>query len=285
MSKIKDLKGLSFGKLQVVEEHPERAKNSSAQWQCLCECGNVRVYPSYELHIGRHTSCGCSKEERDAVSEGDVFGKLTTLYSHTTYSKIRNRKSVYWVCFCKCGNQEVFRETEIVNKVRNSCGCSKVGHGESPTNGRTPEYISWSAAYGRCYNESDYSYENYGGRGIVMSERWKESYDNFLKDMGRRPSPKHSLDRIDVNGNYEPNNCRWADKVTQSRNQRTGKANTSGFRGVDQPSRQYADGRPRWRARISTDNGRVELGVFKSLAEAAQARKDAEEKYWNNHTN
>ena len=74
--------------------------------------------------------------------------------------------------------------------------------------------------YNRCYRPNTENYKNYGGRGIEVCERWIGSFANFIADMGDRPSPKHSIDRIDVNGNYEPSNCRWADAMTQRANRR-----------------------------------------------------------------
>lgn len=83
----------------------------------------------------------------------------------------------------------------------------------------TPEYISWVHMRGRCNRPSAHNYRYYGGRGIRVCERWDE-FSNFFADMGPRPSVKHTLDRIEVNGNYEPTNCRWATQITQVRNSR-----------------------------------------------------------------
>lgn len=84
----------------------------------------------------------------------------------------------------------------------------------------TPEYKAWFEMKRRCYNKNRKGYKNYGGRGIKVCDRWLESFENFYEDMGDRPSPNHSLDRIDVNGNYEPSNCKWSDRTEQNYNQR-----------------------------------------------------------------
>ena len=104
-----------------------------------------------------------------------------------------------------------------------------------------------------------------------MCERWRDSFENFYADMGPRPSPKHSLDRIDNDGNYEPSNCRWALRTVQMINQRD-KKNESGTRGV------YRCGK-RWEARIGVNKEDIRLGVFNLKEDAIKARKDAEIKY------
>lgn len=125
---------------------------------------------------------------------------------------------------CKCGNSFDARLDHVRGGRIVSCGCfqkerqvnANTRHGGT----YTAEYKSWCAMKGRCYNPNDAAYENYGGRGITVCERWRESFENFLEDMGNRPSLKHSLDRIEVNGIYDKPNCRWADMKTQSNNRR-----------------------------------------------------------------
>jgi len=90
-------------------------------------------------------------------------------------------------------------------------------HGDTRGNKIAPEYRVWEEMRARCYNPKHISYKHYGGRGITVCERWHK-YENFLEDVGRKPTPKHSIDRIDNNGNYEPNNVRWANDYQQQRN-------------------------------------------------------------------
>lgn len=92
-------------------------------------------------------------------------------------------------------------------------------HGAARRGLLTPEYRTWKSMLGRCRIKTSTSYKHYGARGISVCERWS-SFENFLADMGRRPSPMHSIDRIDNDGNYEPGNCRWATTNVQSRNTR-----------------------------------------------------------------
>lgn len=85
---------------------------------------------------------------------------------------------------------------------------------------RTPEYNAWINIKARCYNINNPRYASYGGRGIKVCEKWKHSFDNFLTDMGERPSDKHSIDRIDNDGDYTPENCRWATMTRQQNNKK-----------------------------------------------------------------
>lgn len=137
-------------------------------------------------------------------------------------------------------------------------------------------YKSYHAMLERCYKADHPKAGNY--KNIFVCERWLESFDNFLEDMGERPSKDYSLDRIDSNKGYFLENCRWADITTQNRNRGISKRNSSGFVGVSKTKEG------RWRASIEARlNGKrktYNLGTYDRLEEAVQARKEGELKHW-----
>ena len=128
-----------------------------------------------------------------------------------------------WLCQCDCGNLKTFKRDTL--KHSSSCGCYRrevvaarnATHGAAPRNHPTAEYRTWMDAKARCYNPKNRSYRRYGARGITMCGQWRYSFETFLADMGPRP-PGTSIDRINNDGNYEPDNCRWATKAEQVRN-------------------------------------------------------------------
>jgi len=147
---------------------------------------------------------------------GQVFGYLTV----KSFSG-RKRKVSFWQCQCSCGNVCEVRSGNLKNGHTNSCGCFKSAINTTHGGSRLCEYRIWNLMRQRCSNKNLKTFKHYGGRGITVCERWRNSFDAFLDDMGRRPSEKHSIDRIDNNGNYEPGNCRWTTQRQQSRNKRT----------------------------------------------------------------
>lgn len=121
-----------------------------------------------------------------------------------------------WKCQCDCGNVTIVRSGDLGSGNTKSCGCSRGSHKLS----QTAEYKILHKMISRCTNDKCAEYSRYGGRGIKVCERWQGEYGivNFLKDMGKRPSPNHSVDRINNDGNYEPGNCRWATPDVQGTN-------------------------------------------------------------------
>jgi hypothetical protein len=130
-----------------------------------------------------------------------------------------------WRCKCACGNEAIASTYALKSGGKRSCGClgRDITSKRSITHGmtRSPEFRCWKAMRERCYRRNATGYKNWGGRGITVCERWRDSFENFYADMGPRPSPKHSLDRYpDNDGNYEPGNVRWATFNQQASNRR-----------------------------------------------------------------
>jgi hypothetical protein len=122
-------------------------------------------------------------------------------------------------CRCACGTERKVLVANLFNGRSTSCGHC----GAHSTHGmiKSPEYQSWTGMKGRCHNDKNPGYHRYGGRGIKVCKRWRDSFENFLVDVGRRPTPHHTLDRFpDNDGDYKPGNVRWATKLEQSQNTR-----------------------------------------------------------------
>ena len=155
---------------------------------------------------------------------GQRFGRLLVLErsDHKTYQ-------LYWICECSCDKRTVLDVggRYLREGKTQSCGCLQREWAKKKqllnhkTHGKTgtPEWNAWEAMRIRCKYPTTNGYTNYGGRGITICKRW-DNFENFLVDMGTKPTPAHTLDRIDVNGNYEPSNCRWATVLEQNRNKR-----------------------------------------------------------------
>jgi hypothetical protein len=155
---------------------------------------------------------------RDQLT-GRNFGKLSVLSFHSSRGR-----HCYWTCRCECGRELTVAGDNLMSGNSRSCGCSRFhprSHGNAPKSGATAEYKTWAWMIQRCTNPKNKRWKHYGGRGIGVCTRWRNSFAAFLEDVGRRPSSDHSIDRYpDMNGNYEPGNVRWATRSEQARNTR-----------------------------------------------------------------
>ena len=201
-----------FGKLIVISE--AESKNGSIYWNCKCDCGNTTISHAGGLRNGNIRSCGCLKKDQpyhDLL--GQRFGKLTVI------KKIENKKNYYgamWLCHCDCGNTTEVTTSSLKKNSTKSCGCLILKNGYR----KLPEYSVWAGMKNRCYYKNSIDYSNYGGRGIKVCDRWKNSFENFYKDMGSRPDNTYMLDRKDNDDNYEPSNCKWSTPQEQAQNRR-----------------------------------------------------------------
>lgn len=197
--------------------------------------------------------------------EGQRFGRLIITKAYACkVNGIWAHESV-----CDCGNTKTVSGADMRKGNVASCGCLMATHGMR----HVAEYNVWGSMIQRCTNKKDSGYKNYGGRGIAVSKEWL-SFENFIEDMGRRPSDDLTLERVDNNKGYSADNCIWADRCTQAQNKRIRSDNKTGHMGVSIDHIQN-----KYMVTIQRGNKRLFLGRFTELGEAIAVRVKAEETF------
>ncbi len=154
------------------------------------------------------------------LKSGDRVGEWLLLDA-----SLDNAQRKQFLCECSCGRRKIVNEYQMTSGKSKSCGCKRANrltHGYTRKGKVRAEWQAWNHMQQRCYNTNDKHFHDYGGRGVVVCERWRNSFEAFLEDVGDRPSKRHSLDRFpNGSGNYEPGNVRWATPMEQSQNRRS----------------------------------------------------------------
>lgn len=170
-----------------------------------------------------------STETKIGVRTKDISGLISGRLLVLPLFSVNERKEAMWFCKCECGNIVKVKGGSLKRGHTKSCGCLhpeiikkvNITHGYTSNGMLHPLYRTWVSMTQRCSNPKSKGYSNYGGRGIKVCERWKNSFELFLEDIGEQPSKNHTIDRYpDNNGNYEPSNFRWATKKQQMENVR-----------------------------------------------------------------
>lgn len=237
--RVHELFGVKVGSLTVVEKVKTKYKGV-AGWKCVCDCGNECIKTTHQLVSvlnGEHKyiSCGCNRNRGESLV-GRRFGRLVVI------EKASNKGRTTWRCKCDCGTEKIISREKLTTGHTCSCGCLEsenrktlwmrshsgraIKHGERSRRYNERLYNVWNGMKTRCTNPNAKSYRAYGGRGITVCDEWLHNFPAFQEWAithgydETAPFGECTIDRIDVNGNYEPSNCRWVSMEVQQTNKR-----------------------------------------------------------------
>lgn len=247
--KIRDLAGETCGRLLVVDR-AENSKNRSVMYNCICSCGNKKIVSARNLAGGVTKSCGCISREFEDLTD-NTYGRLLVI---SPADKLNGK--IMFNCRCSCGNTLIVTSGNLKNGHTQSCGCYMADLTTTHGLSNTLSYAVWSSMKARCDNPNNPYYKNYGGRGITVCDRWNK-FENFYDDMCPRPEGM-TLERIDNDKGYGPDNCKWVTLFEQQCNKRTNRK----IIGVT----SQAAGNYRW---DTTKDGQHYYGLCKTELEAA----------------